>query len=55
MSNQKGDVPMSKRQSVLVDARQEEWLRMQAYKQRRSIAEIIRMLIDDAIAQRWGE
>lgn len=55
MSNQKGDVPMSKRQSVLVDARQEEWLRMQADKQRRSVSEIIRMLIDDAMAQRWGE
>ncbi len=53
--NQKGNEPMRKRQSVLVDAKQEEWLDAQAAKQRRSVSEIIRMLIDDAMAARWGE
>lgn len=53
--NQKGNEPMRKRQSVLVDAKQNEWLQMQADRQRRSISEIIRMLIDDAMGKKWGE
>ncbi len=55
MSNQKGNEPMRKQQSVRFEPKVNEWLRMLADKQRRSIAEIIRLIVEDAIASGWGE
>ena len=53
--NQKGNVPMRKQQSVRFEPAVNEWLEMQAQKQRRSIAEIIRMIVEEAIENKWGE
>lgn len=53
--NQKGNVPMRKQQSVRFEPVVNEWLQMQAQKQRRSIAEIIRMIVEEAMENKWGE
>lgn len=53
--NQKGNEPMRKQQSVRFEPKVNEWLAAQAKKQKRAIAEIIRMIVDDAIENKWGE
>ena len=53
--NQKGNEPMTKRQSVLLSDDLWEWIQTQARKQRRNISEIIRMIIEDAKENKWGE
>ena len=55
MSNQKGNEPMRKQQSVRFESEANEWLKMQSERQRRSISEIIRMIVDDAMKNKWGE
>lgn len=53
--NQKGIEPMKQQRSVRFESEAAEWLEDQAKKQRRSVAEIIRMIVDYAKANGWGE
>ena len=53
--NQRGLEPMRKQQSVRFDDETNDWLKQQALQQRRSIAEIIRMIVEDARANGWGK
>lgn len=46
---------MRKQQSVRFESEANEWLKMQAEKQHRSVSEIIRMIVEDAIKNKWGE
>ena len=51
--NQKGDVPMAVQRSIRLDADVYEWLSRLAKEDRRSIADIIRMILDDAKQNDW--
>ena len=51
--NQKGDVPMAIQRSLRLDADINEWLVRLAKEDRRSIADIIRMILDDAKQNDW--
>lgn len=53
--NQKGNEPMKKRQSVLFDDDAISWLEAQAKKQRRSVSEILRIIVEYARENGWGE
>lgn len=53
--NQRGNEPMTKRQSVLLPEELWQWVQAQAKNQRRNVSEIIRMIIEDAQENKWGE
>lgn len=53
MSNQKGAKPMRKQMTIRLEASMLKWLEKLAEEDRRSVADIIRMIIDDARSKDW--
>lgn len=51
--NQRGLEPMKKQQSVRFESDAMRWLLEKATENKRSVAEIIRMIVADAMADNW--
>ena len=51
--NQRGLEPMRKQQSVRFESDAMQWLLEKAAENRRSVAEIIRMIVADAMSNGW--
>ena len=51
--NQKGDVPMAINRSIRMDADIYEWLSRLAKDDKRSVSDIIRMILEDAKQNEW--
>lgn len=51
--NMKGDTPMTIRRTIRMDADVYEWIVALAKADRRSVSDVIRMILQDAKAKNW--